>query len=105
MLGGDLVRFARSQMYGFEDQWGDLVIDPASGKKVTESAYIRSQGKVPLKNNVIRPILKNIDGQFRNNQTKPVCVVRDKRESIRLNKIWMCGFIQPILIGYSSTRI
>ena len=47
---------ARSQMYGFEDQWGDLVIDPASGKKVTESAYIRSQGKVPLKNNVIRPI-------------------------------------------------
>ena len=72
---------ARSQMYGFEDQWGDLVIDPASGKKVTESAYIRSQGKVPLKNNVIRPILKNIDGQFRNNQTKPVCVVRDKRES------------------------
>ena len=71
---------ARSQMYGFEDQWGDLVIDPASGKKVTESAYIRSQGKVPLKNNVIRPILKNIDGQFRNNQTKPVCVVRDKRE-------------------------
>ena len=37
MLGGDLVRVrkkaARSQMYGFEDQWGDLVIDPASGKE------------------------------------------------------------------------
>lgn len=71
----------RSQMYGFEDQWGDYVRDPNDRKLKTEGAYIMSQGKVPLKNNVIRPILKNIDGQFRNNQTKPVCVVRDQKES------------------------
>ena len=71
----------RSQMYGFEDQWGDYVRDPNDNAVKTEGAYIKSQGKVPLKNNVIRPILKNIDGQFRNNATKPVCVVRDKNES------------------------
>lgn len=71
---------ARSQMYSFEDQWGDLIRDD-SGKIMTESDYIRAQGKQPLKNNVIRPILKNVEGQFRNNTTKPVCVVRDKDEA------------------------
>lgn len=80
-LGEVRKKAARSQMYGFEDQWGDIVTDPVTRKSMTEGEYIRSQGKVPLKNNVIRPILKNIDGQFRNNQTRPTCVVRDKRES------------------------
>ena len=72
---------ARAQMYGFEDQWGDVVKDPDSGKSMTEGEYIKKQGKMPLKNNVIRPILKNVEGQFRNNTTKPVCVVRDKDEA------------------------
>lgn len=71
----------RAQMYGFEDQWGDIVRDDVTGDIMTEGEYIKSQGKVPLKNNVIRPIIKNIDGQFRNSNVKPVCVVRDKRES------------------------
>lgn len=71
----------RAQMYGYEDQWGDLMVDDRSGKLMTEGEYIKSQGKVPLKNNVIRPILKNVEGQFRSSQTKPVCVVRDQKES------------------------
>lgn len=71
----------RAQMYGFEDQWGDLIRDDRDGQIKTEGQYIRDQGKTPLKNNVIRPILKNIEGQFRSGQTRPVCVVRDQRES------------------------
>lgn len=71
----------RSVMYSYEDQWGDIVKDPSDGEYKTEASYILKQGKVPLKNNMIRPILKNIDGQFRQNQTRPVCVVRDQRES------------------------
>lgn len=71
----------RSVMYSYEDQWGDIMEDPSDGKYKTEGDYILKQGKVPLKNNMIRPILKNIDGQFRQNQTRPVCVVRDQRES------------------------
>ena len=67
-------------MYGFEDQWGDLVRDDRDGQVKTEGQYIKDQGKTPLKNNVIRPILKNIEGQFRSGQTRPVCVVRDQRE-------------------------
>ena len=71
----------RSVMYSHEDQWGDLIKDPNDGKTKTESRYIMDQGKQPLKNNMIKPIIKNIDGQFRSSTTKPVCVVRDQRES------------------------
>ena len=71
----------RSVMYSHEDQWGDLIKDPADGKTKTEARYIMDQGKQPLKNNMIKPIIKNIDGQFRSSTTKPVCVVRDQRES------------------------
>ncbi len=71
----------RSVMYSHEDQWGDLIKDPNDGNTKTESRYIMDQGKQPLKNNMIKPIIKNIDGQFRSSTTKPVCVVRDQRES------------------------
>ncbi|MDR3142113.1 MAG: hypothetical protein LBU37_10360 [Tannerellaceae bacterium] len=81
----------RSVMYAYEDQWGDVIRNPdfdrgacdqdTGGRYITEAKYIMNQGKVPLKNNVIRPIVKNIDGQFRQNQTRPVCVVRDPKEA------------------------
>lgn len=70
----------RSAMYAWGDQWGDLVRDPDTGQYVTEGDLIKKQGKVPLKNNMIAPILNNIVGQFRNAHTKPVCVVRDQHE-------------------------
>ena len=81
----------RSVMYAYEDQWGDVIRNPdfgtglcegdTGGRYITEARYIMNQGKVPLKNNVIRPIIKNIDGQFRQNRTRPVCVVRDPKEA------------------------
>lgn len=71
----------RSVMYAWGDQWGDLVRDPDTGNMITEAQLIRKQGKVPLKNNMIAPILNNIEGQFRTAQMKPVCVVRDQREA------------------------
>lgn len=71
----------RSAMYAWGDQWGDFVKDPDTGAMITEGELIKKQGKVPLKNNVIAPILNNIEGQFRSSQMKPVCVVRDQREA------------------------
>ena len=71
----------RSVMYAWGDQWGDLVRDPDTGQMITEGDLIKKQGKVPLKNNMIAPILSNIEGQLRTAQTKPVCVVRDQRET------------------------
>lgn len=74
-------KMRRSLMYAYEDQWGDYVTDPDTGLVITESSLIMKQGKIPLKNNMISPIIKNIDGQFRQNSTKPVCVVRDQAEA------------------------
>lgn len=74
-------KMERSLMYAKEDQWGDLVKNPDTDEVVTEGQLIMSQGKVPLKNNMIAPIVKNIEGQFRRNVTKPICSVRDKNEA------------------------
>ena len=71
----------RSVMYAWGDQWGDLVKDPDTGCMITERQLIMKQGKVPMKNNMIAPILNNIEGQFRGSKTKPICTVRDQREA------------------------
>ena len=71
----------RSVMYAWGDQWGDMVRDPDTGQMITEGEYIKKQGKVPLKNNMIAPILSNIVGQFLSAKTKPVCIVRDQHEA------------------------
>ena len=71
----------RSVMYAWGDQWGDFVRDPDTDNVITERQLIMKQGKVPLKNNMIAPILNNIEGQFRTAATKPICVVRDQKEA------------------------
>lgn len=74
-------KLRRSLMYSYGDQWGDYVRDPDTGQYITEGALIKKNGKVPLKNNMIAPILSNIDGQMRQNLLRPVCVARDSQES------------------------
>ena len=74
-------KLRRSVMYAYEDQWGDFVLDPETEQMIKEADLIKKQGKVPLKNNMIAPIIKNIDGQFRNNVTQTICTVRDQSEA------------------------
>lgn len=74
-------KLRRSLMYSYGDQWGDYVRDPDTANHITEGELIKKNGKVPLKNNMIAPILSNIDGQLRQNLTRPVCVARDRSES------------------------
>jgi len=59
------------------DQLLELVTDD-SGVSVTEAEYISSQGKVPLKQNVIKPVCTSIIGQFRADRGKSVIVGRGK---------------------------
>lgn len=89
-------KMRRSVMYAYEDQWGDPIMDYDTGETITEGEYIRRQGKVPLKNNMISPIVKNIDGQFRSNLSKTVCSVRDKDEA-------KVGEMMSIAIEYSHS--
>lgn len=70
----------RNRKYTYGQQWDDIVKDPATGKGIKEADYIRSQGKVPLKNNMIRQLVKSVIGQFGNNPTEPVCVASDRDE-------------------------
>lgn len=69
----------RNRDYTYGKQWNDLIKLP-DGRVMSEEEYIRQQGKVPLKNNLIRQMVKAVLGQFRNNQTQPVCVARDREE-------------------------
>lgn len=69
----------RNRDYTYGRQWNDRIKLP-DGRVMTEEEYIRQQGKVPLKNNLIRQMVKSVLGQFRNNQTQPVCVARDRKE-------------------------
>ena len=73
-------KLRRSLMYSYGDQWGDLVTDPDTLAQITEGDLIKKNGKVPLKNNMIAPILSNIEGQLRQNLMRPVCVARDQNE-------------------------
>ena len=41
------------------------------GRRITEEQYIREQGSAPLKNNLIRKIVRNVLGVFRNNYSIP----------------------------------
>lgn len=70
----------RCAMYCYGNQWGDVIRDPATGKRMTEENYIKSQGKIPLKNNLIRGLVRTILGQFSTNQTESVCIARDRDE-------------------------
>ena len=68
---------ARFRRYERGDQWSDTVTSP-NGVKITEEQNILRQGKIPLKNNQIGPIIDNILGTYLKNQSKSIIVSRTK---------------------------
>lgn len=77
-------RRLRNKRYNYGDQWGDTIEVATScglGKrKVREDTYIREQGSEPLKNNLIRRLVKNVLGVYRSQSKEPTCNARDKDE-------------------------
>ena len=88
-------KLRRSLMYSYGDQWGDYVTDPDTFAQITEGDLIKKNGKVPLKNNMIAPILSNIDGQLRQNLMRPVCVTRDQSES-KVGEMMSVAIVSPL---------
>lgn len=89
----------RNEMYTFGNQWGDKIL--VDGQWITEEQYIKSQGNIPLKNNLIRGTVKSVVGVFSGAQTEPVCYARDRDKqnkgeimsntlqyNYQLNKLW-----------------
>lgn len=70
----------RCRDYTFGDQWGDLIRDPSTGRVISEEQHILNSGKVPLKNNIMRPILKTVMGQYGLSETEPLVIARDRSE-------------------------
>ena len=53
----------RCRDYTFGRQWSDTI--EVNGRRLTEYEYILREGNVPLKNNLIRRIVRNVLGVFR----------------------------------------
>lgn len=74
----------RNKRYCYGDQWGDMITYYDDKKmrdvQTTEEEYIKEQGSVPLKNNLIRRLVKNVLGIYRGQAKEPVCTARDRDE-------------------------
>ncbi len=68
-------RYRRNCKFNRGDQWSDYTKDD-NGHIVREDDYIRSQGKLPLKQNIIRPIAKSLLGLFRSDKGKSIVISR-----------------------------
>ena len=68
----------RNKRYTYGDQWGDMI--EHKGRRMSEEEYIKSRGQVPLKNNLIRRLVRNVLGTYRNQNKEPTCVARDREE-------------------------
>lgn len=53
----------RCRDYTFGRQWNDII--EVDGRQMSEYEYILSEGNVPLKNNLIRRLVRNVLGVFR----------------------------------------
>lgn len=53
----------RNKDYAYGRQWNDIIT--ADGVSMSEGEYIFSQGNIPLKNNLIRRLVRNVLGVFR----------------------------------------
>lgn len=75
-------RRSRNIAYYKGDQWGDLIKNPDGDGYISEGAYILSQGKVPMKQNQIRQIIKNLLGQFRDNDNTSIVQSRQRENAM-----------------------
>lgn len=71
-------RRARCRDYLLGKQWNETVT--VNGRTMTEEAYIKMQGRVPLKNNQIQHVVKSIIGQFLKNPPKSIIISRTREK-------------------------
>lgn len=60
---------SRCKRYVYGDQWEDRI--DAGGRMMTEREFIMEQGQIPLKNNILRRILRNVIGLYRSQYAVP----------------------------------
>jgi hypothetical protein len=65
----------RAARYFNGEQWHEYIKD-RFGNSVREDDYIKSQGQLPLIQNIIKPAIRSLEGQFRNDTSKSIVVSR-----------------------------
>jgi len=79
-------RRSRNRKYYRGEQWSDFIKNPdsktSSNEYITEEQYIMNQGKVPLKQNQIRQLVKNLIGQYRSNPSKSMVIPRARENAL-----------------------
>lgn len=68
----------RNKNYTYGRQWDDWIC--VEGKKMREEDYIKSQGNLPFKNNLIRRMVRSVLGVYRSQAKEPTCTARDRDE-------------------------
>lgn len=69
----------RNKRFTYGDQWSDTLT--ANGYSASEEEMLISQGHLPLKNNLIRRLVRNVLGVYRNRGIYPRPVARDPSEA------------------------
>lgn len=60
------------------DQWSDIV--EVGGRSMSEEEYIKRQGGIPLKQNMMKKTINTVAGVYRSQNKEPVCTARDRDE-------------------------
>lgn len=68
----------RNKRYNYGAQWDDIIV--VDGVSMSEEEYIKRQGSVPLKNNLIRRLVKSVLGVHRGQMKEATCTARDRKE-------------------------
>lgn len=68
----------RNKNYAYGRQWDDLIC--VDGKMMREEDYIKSQGNIALKNNLIKRLVNSVLGVYRSQSKEPTCTARDRSE-------------------------
>jgi len=59
----------------------EMVVDPDTGRLMSEEEYIESQGRVPYRMNRIRPAILALKGQYRNNPVNRIAYGRNREDN------------------------
>lgn len=68
----------RNKRFNYGEQWGDML--EIDGHTLSEGDYMGQHGAVPLKNNMIRRLVRNVIGVYSQQSNQPRCVARDAAE-------------------------
>lgn len=85
----------RNKLFTYGDQWSDRVV--MDNLELREDEHMLRQGHVPLKNNLIRRLVRNVLGVFRDRYRLPTCKARDLTEADK-------GVTMERLLHYNARR-